>query len=391
MIAMQLSITSNLAAIEHEWRRFEQHADCTPFQTFDWLSTWQRCIGSLAGVKPVIVTGHQCNGELLFILPLAIERAGFNRRCVFLGHTLCDYNAPLLAAEFPCMIGPPDFANWWHVIEVFLQKTQGYNYEVRLFDKMPERIGQQANPMLALSTTPNSDHAYGVYLGQDWEKLYAAKRSSATRSRDRTKHRRLADNGELRITTPDNPQERQSALKILFKQKGQFFAQHGVSNLFEQPGHSDFYLSIATKAGCLIHISRLEVGSKCVAANLGLQFRNRYYYVLASYDDGPLSRFGPGVIHLQELMRYAISRGFSYFDFTIGDHAYKREWADEEVQLHDHIAAVGWLGLTAAAQTTLMPRVKRFVKNSPSLWQLARRCKSVVGPLRSSIRGRSST
>ena len=28
----------DLAAVEHDWRRFEQSADCTPFQTFDWLS-----------------------------------------------------------------------------------------------------------------------------------------------------------------------------------------------------------------------------------------------------------------------------------------------------------------------------------------------------------------
>jgi CelD/BcsL family acetyltransferase involved in cellulose biosynthesis len=139
---MLLSVTSDLDVIEQEWCCFEERAECTPFQTFEWLSAWQRCIGRSAGVKPAIITGRQPNGELLFILPLAIERARFGNRCVFLGHTLCDYNAPLLAPEFPSVIMPADFGKWWHVVETFIQKTPGYSYEVRLFDKMPERIGQ---------------------------------------------------------------------------------------------------------------------------------------------------------------------------------------------------------------------------------------------------------
>jgi CelD/BcsL family acetyltransferase involved in cellulose biosynthesis len=386
---MQLSITSDLEVIEHEWRCFEQRAACTPFQTFDWLSAWQRCIGSLAGVKPAIVTGLQGNGELLFILPLAIERARFARRCVFLGHGLCDYSAPLLAPEFPDVVGPTDFANWWRAIETFIQKTPGYNYEVLLFDKMPERIGQQANPLLALRTTRNSERAYRTCLGSDWESFYATKRSAATRSRDRTKRRRLADNGELRVTTVDDLQERQSALRVLFNQKSRSFARDGVFSLFEQPGHSDFYLSVGAKDRRLIHISRLDVGSTCVAVNFGLQFRGCYYYILTSHDDGALSRFGPGVIHLHELMRYAISQGFRYFDFTIGNHPYKLEWADEEVELYDHIAAVGWFGVLAAANIRLKPRAKRWLEKAPLLWQLAVRCKSVVRSPKSSIRRRS--
>ena len=314
----------------------------------------------------------------MFILPLAIERARFSRRCVFLGHALCDYNGPLLAPEFPSVIAPADFANWWRAVEAFIQKTPGYNYDVVLFDKMPERIGQQANPLLALATTRNASRAYRACLGKDWQSFYAEKRSSATRQRDRAKRKKLSQSGELRVITANDPEERQGALRVLFQQNSRTFARNGLASLFAQPGHSDFYLSVAAKAGALVHVSRLNVGSTCVAANLGLRFRGCYYYILTSYDDGPFRRFGPGVIHLHELMRYAISLGFSYFDFTIGDHSYKLDWADEEVKLYDHIAAARWLGLPAAAQLTLKRRAKQFLKKSPLLCQLAARCKSVL-------------
>lgn len=376
---MHLSITSDLGVIEHEWRRFEERAECTPFQTFDWLSAWQRCIGSPAGVTPAIVLGRQGNGELLFILPLAIERVRLSRRCVFLGRALCDYNAPLLAPEFPRIVGPADFANWWRAIEAFIQKTPGYHHDVVLLDKMPAVIGGQENPLLALATMLTPTPAYRTCLGEDWETFYVAKRSSTTRSRDRNKRKRLADKGELRLITATGPEERQSTLKILFHQKSRTFATTGIPDFFAQPGNSDFFLSVAANAGSLVHMTRFDVGSTCVAANLGLQFHGCYYYLLTSYDDGPLSRFGPGIVHLHELMRYAIAQRFRYFDFTIGEHPYKLDWADEKVELHGHISAASWRGLPAAAGVMIEPRARRFLKRSPLLWRLARRCKSFVG------------
>ncbi len=77
-------------------------------------------------------------------------------------------------------------------------------------------------------------------------------------------------------------------------------------------------------------MSRLDVGPTLAAANYGLIFRGRYYHVLASYDDGPVSRFGPGAAHLHDLMRYAIEHGCNEFDFTIGDEPYKHDWCDTE-------------------------------------------------------------
>ena len=118
--------------------------------------------------------------------------------------------------------------------------------------------------------------------------------------------------------------------------------------MFERPGYRDFFLDMATgpQSARLTHLSRLDVGPMTAAANFGLMFRGRYYYVLASYDDGELARFGPGAAHLHDLMRYAIEHGCDVFDFTIGDEPYKREWCDAEIKLYDYVSAgrcaAGW-------------------------------------------------
>ena len=54
---ISFSVHDNFASIEQDWRRFEETADCTPFQTFDWLSAWQRHVGT-----PAIVVVRRGDG-----------------------------------------------------------------------------------------------------------------------------------------------------------------------------------------------------------------------------------------------------------------------------------------------------------------------------------------
>jgi CelD/BcsL family acetyltransferase involved in cellulose biosynthesis len=96
-----------------------------------------------------------------------------------------------------------------------------------------------------------------------------------------------------------------------------------------------------------------------------------------------LSRFGPGRAQLNELLRYAIQQRLQWFDFTVGDEPYKRDWSDTELTLHDHLAAVtlrGWLFVTMLA---VFRRIKRHIKQSPGLWRAFSRARALAGVLNS--------
>lgn len=383
--ALQLSVSHDLIEVEREWRRFEQHADCTVFQCFEWLSAWQRHIGSRTHTAPAIVVGRRGTGDPLFILPLATRRVGMVRQLAFLGHDLCDYNAPLLAPDFERVLGA-DFPNLWDKICATLQDDPRHRHDVILLDKLPERVGGQPNPFLQLDVRLNPSGAYLTSLSGDWETFYAAKRSSATRRRDRTKRKKLGENGEVRMVTPSQPAAVAETLEILFEQKRRSFARMGVADMFARPGWREFFLELATTSPQLAHVSRLEVGSEIAAANFGLDFRSGYYHVLASYDDGPLSRFGPGAAHLHDLMRYALEGGRTFFDFTIGDEPYKRDWCDAELRLYDHVAATtprGWVVATAMAGAR---RAKRAIKQS-RLWPAVMRLRARVGSVKARLSG----
>ncbi|HEX2140619.1 MAG TPA: GNAT family N-acetyltransferase [Woeseiaceae bacterium] len=382
---VELFVSHDLGEVESEWRRFEQTADCTVFQSFDWLACWHRHIGKSAGTVPAIVLGRRRAGDLLFILPLATRRSQFLTQLTFLGRDLCDYNAPLLAPDFDRVIGP-HFPCLWLEVLAMLQQNARQRHHLVLLDKMPERIGGQQNPFLRLDVSLNPSGAYLTSLSGDWDSFYAAKRSSTTRRRDRSKRKRLAESGDVRMVTPREPEAIADTLRTLIAQKRRAFARMGVADMFARPGVPEFFLDLATgrESREMTHVSRLEVGATSAATNFGVVFRGGYYHVLASYDEGPLSRFGPGAAHLHDLMRYALESGCTLFDFTIGDEPYKRDWCDVELKLYDHVAAATSRGWIAAKALSAAWRAKRAIKQS-RLWPAAMRARAAVSAIRRSV------
>ena len=379
---ISIAVHDDLAGIERDWRAFEAQADGTVFQSVEYLSTWQRHVGQRNGVQPAIVTGRDAGG-LVFLLPLAVRSAGFARVLEWLGSDLCDYNAPLLAPDFSERIGGAPFAVLWEEIARRLQDGPALRYDFVSLTKMPERVGAQANPMLALGVTAHPSGAYLTHLEGSWDEFYAAKRSSSTRRRDRTKRKRLADLGEVRLVNTAD-EATLATLDLLMAQKARSFARMGVANLFARTGYAEFYRALATgeETRAFVHVSRLDVGDIPTAINLGLVYRGVYYHLLASYDDGEASRFGPGAAHLHELMRYAIEHNCSVFDFTIGDESYKRDWCDTELTLYDHIAATTVRGALVAGPIVAWQRLKRWIKQTPAVWNAVSKARASLGALR---------
>jgi len=381
---LSLRIYSDMAAVEAEWRRFERLADCTAFQTFDWLATWHQQIGRRDGVRPAIAVGRYGDGETAFLLPLCVVPGLSTRRLCWLGQELCDYHAPLLAPDFSQYVTPDRFLAAWRQLQDQMQRDPLLNYDWIEFEKMPQTIGGQINPFTYLGVTANASGVHLLQLGDDWEKFYAAKRSSATRRRDRAKLRHMSEYGEVRFITASDADDARHTLETLMEQKSRSLARRGIADIFAPAGHREFYLDVASnpKTRHLVHISRVEIGTTCAAANLGIVFGDCYYHVLASYDDGEISHYGPGAFHLRELMAHAIGLGLKRFDFTIGDEPYKLDWSDTDLKLYDYVAAVTWRGLPACWSSRVRRRIKRFIKQTPQVWDAASQLRSAIGSLR---------
>jgi D-aspartate ligase len=380
---LNLAIHHGFDSVEALWRRFERVADCTPYQTFDWLAAWQRHIGMCDRARPVIVVASFADGEPAFLLPLAVEPSYASRRLCWLGQDLNDYNAPLLAKTFSQRVTAECFLAAWRELRARIQREPALRHDWIELEKMPPLVGGQVNPFCRLATDANPSGAHATALGSDWKQFYADKRSSATRRRDRTKRKHLSEFGAIDFVTDTDSSDVARTLHVLMQQKSRQFARKGIADMFARPDWREFFLDVAVNPATrhLVHVSRVQIGEHCAAANLGLAFGDAYYHMLASYDDGELSRYGPGALHLRELLAYAIGRGLQRFDFTIGDEPYKREWSDSAVTLWDHRTVTTLRGWPAFCRAALLRPVKRFIKQTPWAWRVVSHARALRGQL----------
>ncbi len=147
---VNVQVYGDLEVVEQDWKTFERCADRTEFQTFDRLAAWQGNIGARRGTIPAIVLGRDGDGQLLFMLQLAIETGRWVRRLTWLGWQLCDHNAPLLAGRFSDRMSAEQFAMAWSDVIKLLHADPRLRFDLIDLQKMPESVGAQRNPFLDL-------------------------------------------------------------------------------------------------------------------------------------------------------------------------------------------------------------------------------------------------
>lgn len=386
---IHLELFNDLNTVEQVWRAFEQCADFTVFQRFDWLAEWHFHIGRHRQCRPVIVLGRDGSGRVLIIMPLAIERAGMLRRLTWFGSDLCDYNAPLLTANFDRCVTPERFRHLWRQIVDAVRAVPRHDFDMIDMDKMPEVVGAQPNPMLNLPVLPRTYSAHAASLGDDWERFCTAKSSGATRKRDRRRLKRLTECGEVRFVHAYDRGEIENTMDILIKQKRSYFAHKGVEDLFVRVGYLAFFHAVVLNPNLrdVVHVSRVDVSAVPVAAGLGLQHKGCYHLVMSSYQGGDFARFGPGRVHLLELFRHAIDRRADKFDFTIGDEPYKRDWCDIELKLFGYLESTTTAGRLMVAVRTAIHRGELFVREKPALRRPLSKVRLAALTLRRRLRG----
>ncbi|MCE7997966.1 MAG: GNAT family N-acetyltransferase [Rhodobiaceae bacterium] len=360
-----LSVHTEFSTVEAIWRQFEKTADCFAFQSFDFLETWYENIGCRDDLEIQIVVAWDVNAKPLMILPLGIERSRFVRKLTWLGNDVNDYNAPLLAPGFSDRVAPGEFTRVWHDIVVALPE-----HDLVELMRQPAVIESQPNPFLELSTELNASGAHMTMLGVDFDVYYKEKRNAKARSHLRNRRKKLEALGETVFVQPETEGDLRQSIEKLVELKTVSLNAMGAKNFLVQPGYEEFYKSLAEKlrgAGG-VYVSHLEVGGKYVAGIWGLVHKQRFYYLLASYDGPGFGRYKPGVQTLVETMRWATEQGIRTFDFTVGDESYKSKWCEVQIDLHDHLTAKTLRGSVALIRTRVFLALKRKIKQTPFLW-----------------------
>lgn len=351
-------VLTNLNDAEPAWRAAEHSLVHTAFQTFGWLSTWVETLGAEVAVRPLVVMVEE-GGRPLMLLPLGWARRRGIATIAFLGGEVTDYHAPLLAADWQQRLGPEGFAPLWARILAALPRA-----DLLRLGQMPQDILGVANPFVTLPGARPSDVALNLRLPSSVEAFRRGLRSNLAAD-TRRKRRRLAEIGAVEHAVAQTGAQMAEAVAAMAERKSRRFLETTGADPFARPAFRAFYdrMSQCAPGDGQVRASVLRVAGEVVAAHWGMVHRGRFYYLMIGWSAGDWFRYSVGRILIDELIAAAIGEGLEVFDLTIGDEAYKSDWANERLTLFSldrALSPAGHLVLAAeAAHLALRERAKR--------------------------------
>src|SRR5438132_106992 len=147
-----IDIVHDLTAAEGIWRKLEgAQTSFTPYQRFDFLSSWQRQVGEREGLVPFIVIAYDAERRPLLLLPLALRHA-YSARCAsFMGGKHSTFNMALFDRDFAASATQADLEG---LISAIAQRSEA---DVLALHQQPARWRDLPNPLALLPHQPSAN------------------------------------------------------------------------------------------------------------------------------------------------------------------------------------------------------------------------------------------
>ena len=370
-------IHNDFRTCEAEWRQFESEALVQPFQSIKWLKTWWEAYRESVpspDLSPRIVFAYQ-GDQLKFILPLALERRWGMGCLTWLGHHLIDYNAPIIDRELLTALNDHHVARIWR--DVMSEIT---GVDCLYLPKQPASMEGQTNPFYGFSSYDYGLGYHAAEINADWQSYYRKRRGAKSRRRLRDKAKALADLGTLCLKELTGPEDRSRIILQTLKWKREQVASTGAIDPFSVPETERFFDQLARNpemAGKL-RVFTIDLDGESLASAFGLMDGKNFILYQTAYGLGRYSKFSPGTHLLIHMMECMAAAGVRHFDFSIGDEAYKFEWADTHAKLSASIAANSLSGWFAKQTHIAKLALKRWVKSSDTRFRRVKAMRRAV-------------
>ncbi len=311
---LQISVLRSLRDLEALQSDWQSLVECcpraTPFQTWEWISNWARH----AHQGELHILAAHCEGELVALLPLSLERtAGLIRRLRFLGAPISDYHELIALPEWETVACQQFFQ--------FLVEKDDWD----LLDLTDVRA---TSPLATLPLGLRSfEHRQCPAIVLDGN-FTAFSQTLSKRMRSNLKYgdRLLRKNFAVEFDLV-SPGEIDSALEDLFYLHNARWQSRHLGGAFSDAKVRQFHRAVAPAfaARGWLRLHRLRLDGKTRALFYCFAGRESVYYYLSGFDLN-LSRYGLGTQLMAEAVRAAAQDGAKHFDLLRGDENYKVAW-----------------------------------------------------------------
>jgi len=294
---------------------FEAAPDATPFQSWEWISTWRR---HHPGGQLLLLVAR-VEGQVVGILPLVLSRYRGSplRQLRWMG-------APL--SDFQDLLASPPYERG--CAAAFLRHLFEARDRWDLADLNDLREGG------VLVRAERGGHAGGtsfhrhcpvIELPESW-KIYAAGLGKSTRSQVGRRRRQLEKRFHAELVLAD-ASTLHAAMERLFALHNGRWQRRGAAGAFADPAVQRFHHEVA---GCFLqrgwlrlHLLRLD-GVVRAAFYCFHRGASTYYYL--SGFDGAIGKLSPGNVLMAHSIEQAIREGARHFELLRGDETYKYAW-----------------------------------------------------------------
>jgi CelD/BcsL family acetyltransferase involved in cellulose biosynthesis len=365
------TVFTDLATIEPIWRELESRAVTTPYQRFDWLAAIRSSGLDAESRLAMVVFSCPRRGLPVALLPLAVTRKAGLAVGAMLGAG--QSNADFLLHD-PHAGADLDAATLRRGLGAI--RARGIPLDLVRFSSQPAEVDGIANPLLALPHRPSANNLYAADLHGKVTPFIDHHMMHKRRSNIRRGARRLEELlGPVRLQRAETAEELRLVHETFLDQRAARFAVMGIDNVFASDAFVAFFSGLAAKefgkARPALCFHALYAGETIVATCCGAFAGSHYSQYINSTAEGPAARFSLMSILVAELIDELIGEGITSFDMGLGDFDYKRDWT-EAVPVFDTVVPVTLAGSLALPVMDISRSGKRFIKQNPALWKLAR-------------------
>jgi len=302
---------------EGDWRElFSATPQATPFQSWEWLSSWWKHKGK--GQPWILVSRDGERVLAAMALVITSYRGTMFRQVRWMGAPLSDYQDFVgagrreeSAAAFLSHLAAQRIR--WDLCDLNDLRT-GSSVPTASFAALDGVPGfHRRCPVVAL---PTQWAEYRKNLGPNLRATLNRRR----RQLDKTFR-------SVEMSTVEDPNVLSVAIDDLIRTHSARWRKRGLSGALSSPSTQAFHREVARRFFDLdmLRLHRLMIDGECGAALYCMRFRRCVYYYLGGFRP-ELKNFSPGVILMGYAIERAIAEGAREFDMLRGDEPYKYAW-----------------------------------------------------------------
>lgn len=312
MLRTEIVTSSNWAErLRDDWSQLvEQDSFATPFQTWEWQSTWFKHFGG--GKRPLIWTAWE-GDDLVGLMPFVEVRSPWSALRP-MGCGPSDYLQPISAkGNEECVAEELSryllYQSQWRLVDV-----QQLRESLPLSQKLNARTTGQEQAKCLVLDLPNTYEDYLATLGK------------SLRFDARKLEKEPFRSGSARIA-PVEAGDTRKGVDFFFEAHKKRWSKRGLPGAFLGKRIHDFHREWAELAAAKgwLWMSLLELVGQPIGAIYAMRLGRTCFFYQSGFDPSK-SSLSPGTLLVAHTIKRAIEEGLTHFDFLRGDEPYKWRW-----------------------------------------------------------------